>query len=148
MLSEQDSIAADPVALPDQSTVTPNPSPAWMPKIFRRIFSFASLEVGWNSYGAPRIDRRAIQSAGGLLVVISDLATPAPSAVPTVSGGVQFEWHQNGIDLEVEILASGRVSVFHRDANGDSEWESDVNNSADRLKALLSRLGYAQLRRN
>jgi len=30
---------------------------------------------------------------------------PVPSIVPVGSGGVQFEWHQNGLDIELFIAA-------------------------------------------
>lgn len=149
-LSTQDSVANDETALPDQSTVAPQaaPTPAWMPEVKNRIASFTKLGPNWNSYGAPKIERNAMLLSIALLNLIADASTPAPSVVPTVSGGVQLEWHQNGVDLEIEILGSGNVAVFHSDARGDDEWESDANGSVQKLRNLISPLGYARLRRN
>ena len=44
-----------------------------------------------------------------------DESTPAPQLVPTPSGGIQAEWHENGIDLEIETLSSTRFAFYFED---------------------------------
>jgi hypothetical protein len=60
-----------------------------------------ALKPGWNSYGAPAIDERAIRAAEAIL------RTPG-QAVPTVHGGVQIEWHCDGVDAEFELGPDGQ----------------------------------------
>lgn len=55
------------------------------------------LPEDWDTYGAPRISQDAIRTA------------QAMTAVPTALGGVQLELHAAGVEIEIEILPSGRV---------------------------------------
>jgi hypothetical protein len=32
--------------------------------------------------------------------------------VPTASGGIQFEWHQAGLDIEIEVAHEGQAHAF------------------------------------
>jgi len=61
-----------------------------------------NLEEGWDSYGAKKISLVAIAEAGRLL---EQLDLPEPQIVPCSDGGVQLEWHQNGLDIELCISA-------------------------------------------
>jgi hypothetical protein len=40
-----------------------------------------------------------------------------PSVVPISSGGVQFEWHQNGLDIELLVAAPYECELFVYDHN-------------------------------
>lgn len=89
--------------------------PVWLPDLLVDISKLGELEENWDSYGARRIDRRCIEAAVSVLRAILDVATPRPSVVPTSSGGIQFEWHRGGIDLEIEIESPSRMNVFFED---------------------------------
>ena len=52
--------------------------------------------------------------------------TPAPSIVPTVRGGLQLEWHQTQIDLEVEITPHGTIHLAYENFAEGREWEGDL----------------------
>ncbi len=56
-----------------------------------------SLDSGWDSYGAPPIDPRAIDSVEKMYVV------------PCSSGGVQLEVHRDGWDIEIEFRPDGTI---------------------------------------
>jgi len=42
-------------------------------------------------------------------------ATPLPQVVPSSDGGVQLEWHEKGIDLELHIRAPYDCELWYRD---------------------------------
>jgi len=66
--------------------------------------------------------------------------TPAPAVVPTNRGGLQFEWHTRGIDLEIELQAPGRGSISYEDHQSENEWEQELTSDLTRLSAALSEL--------
>lgn len=57
----------------------------------------AELKPGWDSYGAPALSLAALKVARVML--------DAPQVVPTPGGGIQLEWHQDGLDIEIVIPA-------------------------------------------
>jgi hypothetical protein len=63
----------------------------------------ARLEPGWDTYDAQPIAPAAISAARRFLDGLDH-----PSVVPTSDGGVQVEWHVNGVDVEVLFDAGGR----------------------------------------
>lgn len=98
--------------------------PVWFYEVLGSIKRLAKLPTDWDSYGANTIQSDA--AARGLLLLYSIMEddSPTPSVVPTSSGGVQFEWHCRGVDLEVEIDPNEKpVAWYHELASGE-EWES------------------------
>lgn len=57
----------------------------------------ADLKANWDSYGAPALSSAALKVARTML--------DAPQVVPTPGGGIQLEWHQDGLDIEIVIPA-------------------------------------------
>jgi hypothetical protein len=85
------------VVYPKPPEQWPDPPPA-REDLFARLDSFRDLEPGWDGYGAPAIDPRAIAKA-------KDLLRPL-TVVPTSRGGVQIEM---GDAVELEIGPTGIV---------------------------------------
>lgn len=73
-----------------------------------RLKSLAALRDDWDSYGAKAPDVRAMERARQVCVVLAF----APSLVPTTSGGVQLEWHRDGLDIEIDIPAEGATEFY------------------------------------
>jgi len=71
--------------------------------------SLRKLPHGWNSYNAAPITEAAITSAERL---IDMLRTSLPAIVPRSCGGIQIEWHEQGMNVEIEIDADGTVQPF------------------------------------
>jgi hypothetical protein len=75
--------------------------------------------------GRPRSDsaRSWTRCAGGP----SRAPTPAfPWIVPTFRGGLQCEWHADGIDLEIDIDPNGSVDVLFMDSIEQKEWDGSL----------------------
>jgi hypothetical protein len=62
------------------------------------------LPSNWNSYGADPIAPSIVDAGLTTLDALNTPDLPDPDGVvPTVRRGFQVEWHQNGIDAEVEF---------------------------------------------
>lgn len=81
----------------------------------RKLWSLLRLEPGWDSYGACPISPRAVETA--LAFLAQTASVPRPSIVPTVRGGIQLEWHDGRIDVEIECLPSGHAQLAAEDAD-------------------------------
>lgn len=116
------------------ATVDEPAGPPWAAEVAARFQHLLALKADWDSYGAPPLREDAVDSAFDLLMQLAQPSTPPPEVVPMVSGGVQFEWHRQGVDLEVEVHSRFRFEVFYEDtATGDTVEEVAV--------ADLTRLG-------
>lgn len=101
----------------------PEGAPDWLLPTVQAMGHLLTLESGWDSYGAARIHPENVEAALRLLLNVMKEATPAPSVVPTSSGGVQLEWHVSGVDLEIETLSAQRFSVFFEDYDSKEQPE-------------------------
>lgn len=101
--------------------------PAWVGPTVESIGSLLSLQNNWDSYGAPSIDPRFVASALALVLDTLLEQTPAPSVVPTSRGGIQFEWHTRGMDVEVEFLTPSRFRVYCENQGTGQSFESEIS---------------------
>jgi hypothetical protein len=64
----------------------------------------------------------------------------APTLVPTNGGGIQLEWHQNGVDLEVrfEPRSSATVCIFDQDT--DLDWAGHLTSARALIKQVAPKL--------
>jgi hypothetical protein len=98
------------------------------------------LQEDWNSHGARQVSADAVAESIALLrdIVTDDL--PEPAVVPTVDGGVQFEWHEQGIDLEIAVAPGGRGRAFFAEDASGEEWEEEFSVPPARLRRSLASL--------
>jgi hypothetical protein len=61
-----------------------------------------------------------------VLELIMSERTPPPQIVPTSAGQIQVEWHEGGLDLEIEITGRYQVQVFLEDAPSGECWEKEM----------------------
>ena len=98
------------------------------------------MQENWDSYEASPIHESAILRAFNILseIVNPSFSLPAPSVVPTAKGGIQLEWHRNGVDLEIEIYPySGGAFFYERKGEEPLEREEDPENHTDLLQGLV-----------
>jgi hypothetical protein len=116
------------------------PPPAWSRDLLAGISKLGELEEGWDSYGARPVDPNCAVAAVGLLFFLLGPNTPKPYIVPTNRGGLQFEWHRNGIDLEIEIRSPSRLQVTFQDERTEEETELALTGNLRPLLRLMERL--------
>ena len=118
-------------------------APAWLLPTLSALAAILQLPEGWNSYRASRISPDAVGAALRVLSKVMQAQTPAPAVVPLSDGGVQFEWHRHGIDLELAIDAAGNLSGYCADQRAGLEWDEedlqDVTVAAETLAILTER---------
>lgn len=93
---------------------------AWEREVLSVICRYTELPQGWDSYNGKPLRLDTGMFALQVLSSVMTEGTPVPSMVPVSSGGVQIEWHRNGLDIELYIAApfDGELSIFdHRAAN-------------------------------
>lgn len=82
-----------------------------------KLTELAALAAGWDGYGSKVISPAAIAMARHVL----ESSTCFPQhIVPTVRGGIQFEWIHAGYDFEIEFNESGEVGLLAWDTSGDN----------------------------
>lgn len=125
-------------ALPGGKAVIVGDPPPWLEPVLERSVNLLQLRPNWDGYGAAQIDPSVVSNVVTILAGTLGDDAPVPSVVPTNRGGLQLEWHCGGIDLEVEIAASGKVVVAFEDASG--EVVSELGSNLSRLVEALRRL--------
>lgn len=117
------------------------PTSLW--RFLHSIKELAELPTGWDSYRAKPIAATAVRRAFPLLPAILPEMAPLPTVVPTANGGLQVEWHRNGIDMEITVPPVGPLTCFIADSNAgtEREWSGTLDMTA--IVAALGRIGAA-----
>jgi len=129
--------------------ITQAPRSHWVASVTRSIWDIGRLQPGWDGEAAPPVDPEAIRSLLQLLVEFMQPWMIAPSVVPTFAGGVQAEWHGNGIDLEIEFSPDTPAEVLVCDRDAQDTWEGLLaEGGLGRLVELRPRLADPALLRS
>ena len=112
----------------------------WLMPTIKKINELPSLTaVNWSA-GAKRTDISAIRSMLMLLPKILANDTPTPNVVPTWDGGVQVEWHRNGVDLEIEVSTNREPEYYFFDHRSNEEVEGKVRGNLEQLSKYVKKL--------
>jgi len=122
-------------------------NPPWIREVDKKLEQLRKLEPNWDGEGAPPVSFECCISALMFLLESAANETPAPQIVPTSEGGLQLEWHRNGIDLEVRFSPTMSPSFFYVGKNGD-ELEGDVEQESQRIRIILRALPARNERQN
>lgn len=119
-------------------------TPAWREPTVLGLEKILQLPEGWDSYGASRVQENVANSALHLLESTAGDNAPAPIVVPTSDGGVQFEWHVRGLDIELAVPPHEAPELFFRDRSSGTEWDrelgADLGPLSKALKFLAERV--------
>jgi hypothetical protein len=77
--------------------------PEWEREVVAALVRYTQLSEGWDSYGGKPLRSDTGMFALQVLSGVMSQFIPTPSVVPVATGGVQFEWHQNYLDIELYI---------------------------------------------
>lgn len=117
-----------------------DPPAPWLIGLLRELSQIGQLEGNWDSYGSLPPDPQCAVAAATLLLALIGPDTPHPQIVPTSRGGVQFEWHRAGADLEIDIESPTRVHVYFEDQRDDKVVERTLSDNLLPLVPLLERI--------
>jgi hypothetical protein len=97
----------------------------------------AALRRGWDSYGAQPLRASTVaRTVTHLHSILLREDIPAPTLVPTRSGGLQLEWHRRGIDIEIVVPPSGPIEMLFIDPEEGVELEADSIDEVRIVSAL------------
>jgi hypothetical protein len=92
--------------------------------------NFLQFRDGWDSYNARPLRADTASFALTVLNSIMELQTPLPHVAPSAAGGVHIEWHEKGVDLELDISAPYACYVWFCDHRAEVAGE-DVHLTND-----------------
>ena len=115
------------------------PQPRWLQPTIRRMLTLPWDNDNWNDDARPT-DPAAAANLLILLASILDDTAPTPTIVPTWRGGVQAEWHTNGVDLEIEVDPTEPAQYFFFSHTNEEEYEEPVAGNLEQLVGLAGRL--------
>lgn len=107
------------------------PGNSWLPATLQAFSNLPWQNGNWRSDG-QLTNPTAVKALLTLLIEVGDDRMPPPAIVPAWNGGVQAEWHRNGVDLEIEANPDGLVEFFFIDADG-AEHEEIASQNIDKL---------------
>lgn len=139
---------SSPAKKNESESETPPPEPILDLPLLKDLNELSNLKENWDSYGAFPIKKECICFAlNCILIPYMRPMTPAPIIVPLNSGGLMFEWHQGGIDIEIRILPSTEVTIYYADVNNKEENEISLGAGADlsQLKDIFTILTQRNL---
>jgi hypothetical protein len=116
------------------------PVPAWLFPTLKRCAPLLLLPFDWNRNGAPPVESSAIQGAIDALWSFMAEGSSIPQWTPTRTGGVQLDWHEKGIDLEIEFApdATEAHAVFDDNEGRSSDWDGSVVAHLEQLRTLFN----------
>ena len=109
-------------------------------KSIEQVVGLLDLPEGWNSYSAKPIEPRNAVRAVELLFQLRETGAPPPTVVPTATGGIQFEWHAGGVDIEVYINSPDDITFFAEHLESGDSVEKTVDAEATELTAWVRRI--------
>ena len=132
---------------PQSSTRTPSLTDSefteWEWSVLSQAERLLQLRKNWDGYGAGPIRRDVMFFALELLYKVMLKNTRPPHITPMSHEGMMLEWHELGIDLEIEIEAPGDVWVSYVDSirGREDEWQlkADFGSLSEPIYDLTSR---------
>lgn len=137
---------SESIASPVRISVLPTPElsdtriPDWHDSVIKQLVELSKLDDGWDGFGAGPIGGDVITFACSVLEEIMSTSTPAPHITPMSNEGLMLEWHQNGIDLEIEIEKPGNVWMSFEDQIEHIEEEYPLSNDFGKLAVPIDKL--------
>jgi len=116
------------------------PLPSWFDPLMQGFVDLLTLAPNWNSYGAGKIVQKVVQEAMNFVAGLLGTSSPAPRIVPLSSGGLQIEWHRQGIDLEIVFDRDGQPFFYYRNRVSGEESEHTLPQESVLLKSVIGKL--------
>ena len=122
-----------------------DPARKWQIEVTNQLTKYVQMKQGWDGYNTPAPNMDAAFFALVVLNQVMRSRTPIPHVVPSSAGGVQLEWHEKQIDLELHITAPYECEMWFQDrAQGTStpsalELTDDFGALLEPIRLLTSR---------
>jgi hypothetical protein len=115
----------------------------WQICVVEKLIEFTNLPQDWDGYGASPVKWDAGMFALNVLSQVMLPRTPVPQVVPSPVGGVQLEWHTNGVDLEFHVAAPYDCELWFEDhqtgRSASTVVTDDLSSLQEAVRILSSR---------
>lgn len=124
-----------------ETAVLTNPkSDSWQLDVRRKLKELVELQDGWDGHGGVAVKPEIAQFALQLLIETMPENVAGPQLVPMSYGGLQLEWYENDIELEIEIEAPNRISMLCENIKTGDEIETEMSTDFSQLTHCLQSL--------
>jgi len=114
--------------------------PEWLKEAGETLRGLTTFPEGWDSYRAMAIEAHVVDGAIELLHRIVQHNALKPAVVPTNRGGIQIEWHTQGVDLEIEIRPHEGIRLLYDNSQEDAEEEFELGLDLAPLADLIAKV--------
>ncbi len=121
-----------------------HPRSRWITDLKDRFDELTSLPRGWDGYAGQPVSFTCAQFTANLLESLFVEDVPAPQIVPGGDGTLQFEWHRNQYDVEIDVLAPYDVVAIRRDHRTGAVWELELQTDFAPLSEWITDLRFVQ----
>ncbi|MFN8575141.1 MAG: hypothetical protein U0132_24015 [Gemmatimonadaceae bacterium] len=114
--------------------------PLWLLRLVERAKALLELPEGWNGHAAAAVPIQAATTMLMMTVQTLTEASPSPTITPLSDGGIQLEWHEPDMEIEVVIDAQGLAHVWYDDSREGVEDEFTESGDFPRFHELAAEL--------
>jgi hypothetical protein len=114
--------------------------PSWATPVLESLAERWGAQAGWDSYQAKPTNTALVVR---LLNILSDLMQDeflAPLITPLADGGVQAEWHNQGVDLEIVVSAEDNPTFYYFNRVSREEEEGELEPNYAHVQDLIGRV--------
>jgi hypothetical protein len=115
----------------------------WVAALSDRFNELTALQHGWDGYNGKPVSFTCASFAAKLLERLFDNALPPPDLIPGTDGTLQFEWHINGYDIEVDVLDAYEVVAVRHELRTGAVEELELDNDFTTLAHWIGELKKA-----
>ena len=112
----------------------------WLTKVEERLIQLLQLPAGWDGYQSQRVSPLTARFVTNILGSVMSSHTPAPSIVPVSGGGLQVEWHRNGLDIELYVAKPLQAELYVSFSDGRPDLERELTSDFGVLSTVLADL--------
>ena len=118
---------------------------AWVSAAMDRLTVLCALKPNWDEGTAAPVHPDVYEFVHRFLAdkVIQKLAV-GPDIVPTVSGGIQLEWHTEEIDFLIGVEPEQNPTFYFFDSETNNEVESSIADDMETPSRALVKLGLGR----
>ncbi|MGH7099831.1 MAG: hypothetical protein ACREE4_19545 [Stellaceae bacterium] len=116
------------------------PDRRWQIEVLKPLTEYVNMAEGWDSYSGVPLRWDAGFFALWVLNEVMRPRTPIPQVVPSPVGGVQFEWHEKDIDLELHVTGPYQCELWFEDHRTGERLSEELSNDLSPLVRPISKL--------
>lgn len=117
---------------------------AWKDHLNSKFTELLALEPGWDGYQGEKLNLTILDFTLSLLEDLYCDGLSAPSVIPGSDGTIQLEWHQNGYDVEIDVLNPYDISACRKVPGSEDYEDVDVEKDISILLNWMTELKHAE----